>query len=88
MKKQSFLSVCCLSAAFAVSGIRAYAADDTLTVVMNQMQDVQVVAQRVQQTTINHDVVGNDRLNRENTGQNLPYLLSTIPALQVTSDDG
>lgn len=55
---------------------------------MNQMQDVQVVAQRVQQTTINHDVVGNDRLNRENTGQNLPYLLSTIPALQVTSDDG
>lgn len=88
MKKQSFLSVCCLSAAIAVSGIHAYAADDTLTVVMNQMQDVQVVAQRVQQTTINHDVVGNDRLNRENTGQNLPYLLSTIPALQVTSDDG
>lgn len=88
MKKQSFLSVCCLTAAVAVSGIRAYAADDTLTVVMNQMQDVQVVAQRVQQTTINHDVVGNDRLNRENTGQNLPYLLSTIPALQVTSDDG
>ena len=88
MKKQSFLSVCCLSAAVAVSGIRAYAADDTLTVVMNQMQDVQVVAQRVQQTTINHDVVGNDRLNRENTGQNLPYLLSTIPAIQVTSDDG
>ena len=88
MKKQSFLSVCCLTAAVAVSGIRAYAADDTLTVVMNQMQDVQVVAQRVQQTTINHDVVGNDRLNRENTGQNLPYLLSTIPALQLTSDDG
>ena len=88
MKKQSFLSVCCLTAAVVVSGIRAYAADDTLTVVMNQMQDVQVVAQRVQQTTINHDVVGNDRLNRENTGQNLPYLLSTIPALQVTSDDG
>ncbi len=88
MKKQSFLSVCCLSAAIAVSSVAAYAADDTLTVVMNQMQDVQVVGQRVQQTTINHDVVGNDRLNRENTGQNLPYLLSTIPALQVTSDDG
>lgn len=88
MKKQSFLSVCCLSAAIAVSSVATYAADDTLTVVMNQMQDVQVVGQRVQQTTINHDVVGNDRLNRDNTGQNLPYLLSTIPALQVTSDDG
>ena len=27
-------------------------------------------------------------MNRENTGQNLPYLLSTTPGLQVTSDDG
>ncbi|MGM9838427.1 MAG: TonB-dependent receptor [Paludibacteraceae bacterium] len=88
MKKTTILSVCCLGAALAVSSVRAYAADDTLTVVMNQMQDVQVVGQRVQQTTINHDVVGNERLNRDNTGQNLPYLLSTVPALQVTSDDG
>lgn len=82
------LSVCCLSAALAVSGVRAYAADDTLTVVMNDLQDVQVVAQRVQQTTTNHEVISHKTLNRENTGQNLPYLLSTIPALQVTSDDG
>lgn len=82
------LSVCCLSVALAVSSVRAYAADDTLTVVMNDLQDVQVVAQRVQQTTINHEVISNERLNRENTGQNLPYLLSTVPALQVTSDDG
>ncbi len=82
------LSVCCLSAALAVSGVRAYAADDTLTVVMNDLQDVQVVAQRVQQTTTNHEVISRETLNRENTGQNLPYLLSTIPALQVTSDDG
>ena len=88
MKTNHFLFACCLSVAFAVSNVQGYAADDTLTVVMNTMQDVQVVAQRVQQTTINHDVVSNDRLNRENTGQNLPYLLSTIPALQVTSDDG
>ena len=82
------LSVCCLSAALAVSGVRAYAADDTLTVVMNDLQDVQVVAQRVQQTTTNHEIVSHKTLNRENMGQNLPYLLSTIPALQVTSDDG
>ncbi len=88
MKKNYMLSVCCLSAALAVSGVRAYAADDTLTVVMNDLQDVQVVAQRVQQTTTNHEIVSHETLNRENTGQNLPYLLSTIPALQVTSDDG
>ncbi len=75
-------------AALFVGGVQAYAAQDTLTVVMNQMDDIHVVGQRVQQTTINHEVIGKKELNRDNTGQNLPYLLSTVPALQVTSDDG
>jgi len=75
-------------AALFVGGVQAYAAGDTLTVVMNQMDDIHVVGQRVQQTTINHEVIGKKELNRDNTGQNLPYLLSTVPALQVTSDDG
>lgn len=81
-----------MSATLMVGSVQGYAADssakDTLTIVMNQMEDIHVVAQRVQQTTINHEVISNERLNRENTGQNLPYLLSTVPALQVTSDDG
>ena len=60
---------------------------DTLTV-LKTIDEIQVVAQRVQQTTTNHEIVSHETLNRENTGQNLPYLLSTVPALQVTSDDG
>lgn len=92
MKKNYFFGVCCLSATLMVGSVQGYAADssakDTLTIVMNQMEDIHVVAQRVQQTTINHEVISNERLSRENTGQNLPYLLSTVPALQVTSDDG
>lgn len=62
-------------------------AQDTLTVLKN-INEVQVVAQRVQQNTINHDRLNNQQLNQNNTGQNLPYLLSTLPAIQVTSDDG
>ena len=81
-----------MSATLMVGSVQGYAADssakDTLTIVMNQMEDIHVVAQRVQQTTTNHEVISHEVLNRENTGQNLPYLLSTIPALQVTSDDG
>ena len=37
---------------------------------------------------MSNTVVDEEELNRQNTGQNLPYLLSTTPALQVTSDDG
>ena len=68
--------------------MQGYAADTLMIVQDQHLDEVQVVAQRVQQTTTNHSVLSNETLNRENTGQNLPYLLSTIPALQVTSDDG
>lgn len=50
--------------------------------------DEVVVTARVQQTTTNHETLSKSELNDANTGQNLPYLLSQTPALQVTSDDG
>ena len=53
-----------------------------------ELEEIYVQAARVQQTTLSTDAVGTQELNRENTGQNLPYLLSTVPGLQVTSDDG
>lgn len=86
-----------LSAAFAAISLSARAADvptvsaaDTaaITVLMNEMADIEVVASRVQQTTSNHEQLTKEDLNKENTGQNLPYLLSKTPGLQVTSDDG
>ena len=66
----------------------AQAREDTLTVLMHQLEDIEVSATRVQQTTLSTAVVKNEELNRDNTGQNLPYLLTTTPGLQVTSDDG
>ena len=61
---------------------------DTLTILMRQMQDIEVSALRVQQTTLSMENINNAELNRDNMGQNLPYLLSTMPGIQVTSDDG
>lgn len=80
MKKIFLLSLC-----FVCTGLYA---QDTLTVLMHQLEDIEVSAKRVQQTTLSTSKVSNEDLNRDNTGQNLPYLLSTTPGLQVTSDDG
>ena len=75
--------------AFALLMMPAMAQEqDTLTILMHQLEDIEVSVKRVQQTTLSTAVVKNDELNRDNTGQNLPYLLSTTPGLQVTSDDG
>ena len=62
--------------------------EDTLTILMRQLEDIEVSATRVQQTTLSTAVVKNEALNKDNMGQNLPYLLTTTPGLQVTSDDG
>lgn len=61
---------------------------DTLTILMRQLEDIEVSVKRVQQTTLSSAVVKNEELNQDNMGQNLPYLLSKTPGLQVTSDDG
>ncbi|MEE1070466.1 MAG: Plug domain-containing protein, partial [Paludibacteraceae bacterium] len=60
---------------------------DTLTVVA-QLAEIEITAKRVQQETLSQTSVTQEELNQSNTGQNLPYLLSQTPGLQVTSDDG
>ena len=83
MKKSFFVS-----AALAAC-VSAWAQEsDTLTLLMTQMPDIEVLAERVQQTSSNHYQYSREELNQDNTGQNLPYLLMMTPALQVTSDDG
>ena len=74
-----------LAAFVAVCGV-ASANTDTLTLVRNL--DEVVVNAPVAQVTNNHVQLSNEQLNRSNTGQNLPYLLSSMPALIATSDDG
>ncbi len=80
MKKTIFLA-----AYVAACGV-VTANTDTLTLVRNL--DEVVVNAPVAQVTNNYASLSNEQLNRSNVGQNLPYLLSTTPALIATSDDG
>ena len=61
--------------------------EDTLTIIGRQIADV-VVSAPVVQTTVSKQEIKHEELNRDNAGQNLPYLLSSSPSLVVTSDDG
>ena len=84
-----YRKACCAAAGLFI-GMSAYAQTsvDTLSINDFRVQEVEVTAARVQQTTLSHQVTNKEDLNRDNTGQSLPYLLSTTPGLQVTSDDG
>ena len=79
-----------LVSAFALLSMSAIAqtSEDTILIKGRDIGDIEVTATRVQQTTLSTTNVKNEELNRDNTGQNLPYLLTTTPGLQVTSDDG
>ena len=81
MKRNLLFILCCVLCG-------ALYAEDTILIQGRAIQEVEVSAVRVQQTTLSHQVTNKEDLNRDNTGQNLPYLLSTTPGLQVTSDDG
>ena len=80
MKKTIFLA-----AYVAACGV-VTANTDTLTLVRHL--DEVIVNAPVAQVTNNYASLSNEQLNRSNVGQNLPYLLSTTPALIATSDDG
>ena len=80
MKKTIFL------AAYAAACGVASANTDTLTFA-RQLDEV-VVNAPVAQVTNNHVALSHEQLNQTNTGQNLPFLLSTTPGLVATSDDG
>jgi len=80
--KKSILFVCALAHVVA-----SFAQEDTLFIQGRDIPEVNVVA-RVEQPTDTHKKLSGEALNRENTGQNLPYLLQTTPSLIATSDDG
>ena len=81
MKKFSFL----VSAILAASVV-SHAQTDTI-LLTRQLDEVTINAP-VAQVTNNHTALTNEQLNQSNTGQNLPFLLSSTPALVATSDDG
>ena len=61
--------------------------EDTLSVNDFQIQEV-VVSAPVRQAIVSREEVKYQELNHDNTGQNLPILLSKTPSLVTTSDDG
>ena len=75
-----------LLSAFLAVGVIAYAQTDTLS--LTQHLDEVIINAPIAQVTNAQTTISHDLLNRDNTGQNLPYLLSTVPALLTTSDDG
>ena len=79
MKHYHSISHAWLIILFAMLGGQASAQDDTLTILMRQLEDIEVSAMRVQQTTLSTAIVKSDELNHDNTGQNLPYLLLKTP---------
>ena len=81
MKRFSFF----VSATLAASVV-AHAQTDTIT--LTRQLDEVVINAPVAQVTNNHVALNHERLNQSNTGQNLPFLLSSTPALVATSDDG
>ena len=60
---------------------------DTLSTSDFQIQEI-VVSAPVMQTTVSKEQMTHEELNRDNTGQNLPYLLNVTPSVVTTSDDG
>ena len=80
MKKSIFLAAC-----VAACGV-VLANTDTITYV-RELDEV-VINAPIAQVTNNHLELSQEQLNQSNTGQNLPFLLSSTPALVATSDDG
>ena len=68
------------------AGVVAHAQTDTI-LLTRQLDEVTINAP-VAQVTNNHTALTNEQLNQSNTGQNLPFLLASTPALVATSDDG
>ena len=74
-----------LSAAMAASVV-AHAQSDTI--LLTRQLDEVIVNAPVAQVTNNHTALNGEQINHTNTGQNLPFLLASTPALVATSDDG
>ena len=61
--------------------------NDSTDLLYRELEDFEVSAP-VTQTTVSKQEVSHEELVRDNTGQNLPVLLSKTPSLVTTSDDG
>ncbi|MBO6306496.1 MAG: TonB-dependent receptor plug domain-containing protein [Paludibacteraceae bacterium] len=94
MKKHSFFinhAWLMVLGAFALMGRAEVSAqvihNDSTDLLFRELEDFEVSAP-VTQTTVSKQEIKHEELVRDNTGQNLPVLLSKTPSLVTTSDDG
>ncbi|MBQ3633316.1 MAG: hypothetical protein II952_03365 [Paludibacteraceae bacterium] len=76
-----------LSAQTSAQSTAQVSRQDTLSADDFTLQEI-VVSAPVMQSVNSKQEMKHAELNRDNTGQNLPYLLSVTPSLVSTSDDG
>ena len=86
LKKMKKILLFCCALAQGMS-VMAQTSDDTILIQGRAIPDIEVVA-RVEQPTTNHSTLQKEVLNEQNTGQNLPYLLSATPSFISVSEDG
>lgn len=87
LKKMRKILFFCCALAQVMSVLAQTSENDTILIQGRDIPEVAVIG-RVEQPTDTHKKLSHEQLNRENTGQNLPYLLQSTPSLLVTSDDG
>ena len=80
MKKYYLFFLLCIATSLAAQN------NDTL-IITSTIDEINITA-TLKQPTDNHVQIRQQDLNKNNTGQNLPYLLSATPSLVVMSDDG
>ena len=87
MKRVAMMMHLCIGAASVVYGQQQSAVSDSLWNV--NLQEVEVISTRATRTTpVAFTNIGKEELQKQNLGQDLPYLLSMIPSAISTSDAG
>lgn len=87
MKKVAMMMHLCVGAASVVYGQQQSAVSDSLWNV--SLQEVEVISTRATRTTpVAFTNIGKEELQKQNLGQDLPYLLSMTPSAISTSDAG
>ena len=87
MKRVAMMMHLCVGAASVVYGQQQSAVSDSLWNV--SLQEVEVISTRATRTTpVAFTNIGKEELQKQNLGQDLPYLLSMTPSAISTSDAG
>ena len=78
-----------LWAVFAMTAANVYAVQPIDTLHTYELQDVQVISTRAnKKTPMAHSDMTQKQIKKMNYGKDIPFLLSTLPSITLTSDAG